>query len=138
MSRRLARQAVMSLLYERDINKEPGENTLLEMKDILKTDEFIERHGDYIEIILSEYEKNQNRVNDIIEANCVGWTIDRLSRVDISILRLAIVEILYTDTPVKVSVNEAVELAKLYSTEKSSSFINGLLASVIKQTGNDI
>lgn len=123
----------MSLIYERDINKEPGD-TLIEMSDVLKTDEFIEKHKDYIDTVISEYEKNAEHVDSVIEKHCVGWKMDRLSKVDVSILRLAIVEILYMDTPVKVVANEAVEIAKAYSTEKSSSFINGLLASVIKQT----
>ncbi len=136
MSRRLARQAAMSLLYERDINKEPESDTLQEMKDVLKTEEFIEKHGDYIDGILNGYDSHAQEIDELISENCVGWKIDRLSRVDISILRLAVTELKYMGTPVKVVVNEAVEIAKAYSTEKASSFINGVLASVIRELNN--
>ncbi len=133
MSRRLARQAVMCLLYERDINKDPFSDTLSEMKDILKTDEFIKQHGQFVTDTLKLYGDNSERIDSLIEKYSIGWKIDRLSRVDISILRMAVTELLFTDTPVKVVVNEALEIAKLYSTDKSSPFINGVLASVVKE-----
>ena len=65
--------------------------------------------------------------------NLVRWKIDRISKVDLSILRLAIFEILHmNEIPASVSINEAVELAKKYSSKESASFINGLLGKVLK------
>ncbi len=64
------------------------------------------------------------------------WKVDRVSKINMSILKIAIYEILYMDTPYKVAINEAVELAKKYGEETSASFINGILASVVKD--NDI
>ena len=62
-----------------------------------------------------------------------GWKLNRMSRMDLTILRLAVYEIFYDDSiPVKVSINEAVELAKKYGGESSPSFVNGVLAKVIK------
>ena len=74
------------------------------------------------------YQKKKN-----ILKNLKNWTIDRIFKIDLAILRLAIYEILYMeDIPVKVSVNEAVELAKEYGNNDSKSFVNGLLAKVIE------
>lgn len=72
-------------------------------------------------------------IDSIIEKYTVGWTLNRLASADIAILRLAVYEILYVeDIPPSVSANEAVEIAKEYSGEKSPSFVNGILSNVIK------
>ena len=63
------------------------------------------------------------------------WSIDRLSKVNVTILKLATYEIIYTKLPYKVVVNEAVEIAKKYGDDNSSAFINGVLANIIKQEG---
>ena len=63
----------------------------------------------------------------------VIWTIERISKVDLALLKLAIYEILFTDTPYKVAINEVVELSKKYSEDGSSNFINGVLASIVKE-----
>ena len=135
MSKKLAREAAMCLLYEKEITGEPsGTQTLLEMKDVLKSDSFNDEENAYINAIVEKYEENSVTIDSIIQKfNKDGWELSRISRVDISILRLAIIEIYYfDDIPYKVTANEAVELAKKYSAEKSPSYINGVLASVIK------
>lgn len=71
-------------------------------------------------------------IDDLINANVTGWKTSRMAKVDLTILRLACYELKYDDTiPTKVSVNEAVELAKKYGTEKSGSFVNGVLRHII-------
>lgn len=135
MSKKLAREAAMCLLYEKEITGEPsGTQTLLEMKDVLKSDCFNDEENAYINAIVEKYEENSVTIDSIIQKyNKDGWELSRISRVDISILRLAIIEIYYIDDiPYKVTANEAVELAKKYSAEKSPSYINGVIASVIK------
>ena len=135
MSKKLAREAAMCLLYEKEITGEPsGTQTLLEMKDVLKSDSFNDEENAYINAIVEKYEENSVTIDSIIQKyNKDGWEFSRISRVDISILRLAIIEIYYfDDIPYKVTANEAVELAKKYSAEKSPSYINGVIASVIK------
>ncbi|MEE1071875.1 MAG: transcription antitermination factor NusB, partial [Cellulosilyticum sp.] len=72
-------------------------------------------------------------IDEVIEKYAANWSFSRIAKVDLSILRLAIYELKYTDVPQKVAVNEAVEIAKTYSTEKSPKFINGILGSVIKE-----
>ena len=135
MSKRLAREAAMCLLYEREMNGEPGElETLFEMRDILKSDKFTPEHNEYINEIVKKFEENAIYIDSVISKyNKDGWKIDRIGRVDLSILRLALIEIFYMeDMPFKVTANEAVELAKKYSAEKSPSYINGVLASVAR------
>ena len=61
------------------------------------------------------------------------WNLSRVSKVEIAILKVAIYEILYTETPFKVAINEAVELAKKYGEDKSSAFVNGVLANIVKE-----
>ena len=83
--------------------------------------------------ILENFAKNYNEVNEIIASNIKGYTIERLNKVDLAILVVAIVELKYiAENPKEVVINEAVELAKKYSTEKSPKFINGVLASIVK------
>lgn len=86
--------------------------------------------------VAEAFKKNHKKVDDIIQKFSNGWDISRLVKIDKDILRIAITELLYVnDAPVKVVVDEAVELAKKYSTEDSSSFINGILAKVILENG---
>lgn len=75
-------------------------------------------------------EEHLPEIDAEIESRSTGWRITRMPAVDRAILRIAVYELLYTDTPVGVVVSEAVELAKTYSTAKSGSFVNGVLASV--------
>ena len=77
---------------------------------------------------------HREEIDAEIEKNSIKWKIQRMPVVDLSILRLALTEISYIDTiPVSVSINEAVNLAKKFSTDKSSSFINGVLGNAVKE-----
>ena len=79
---------------------------------------------------------NLKEIEELIDRYSVRWKTSRLPKVDLAILRLALAEICYlTDIPVSVTINEAVELAKKYSTEKSSKFINGVLGSAARDAG---
>mgnify|MGYP000097320769 FL=1 len=88
-------------------------------------------------IDIAEYfQKNHKEVDDIIQKYAKNWDLGRLVKMDKDILRIAIVELLYIkDAPMKVVVDEALELAKKYSTDDSASFINGILAKVIVDYG---
>lgn len=86
--------------------------------------------------VAEDFKKNHKEVDEQIQKYSNGWDISRLVKIDKDILRIAITELLYTkDAPIKVVVDEAVELAKKYSTEDSSSFVNGILAKVIVENG---
>ncbi|MCL2361593.1 MAG: transcription antitermination factor NusB [Defluviitaleaceae bacterium] len=104
----------------------------LEVAPIGRDDEYIDR------VIWGAFEK-QAQLDGVIENFLKDWALDRINRVDLALLRLAIYEMLSEpDVPLGVAVNEAVELAKIYGTDDSPAFINGVLGNVsrhIKETG---
>lgn len=86
--------------------------------------------------IADEFKEHSKEIDEQIQKFAKGWDIERLVKMDKDILRIAIIELLYIkDAPMKVIVDEALELAKKYSTDESSSFINGILAKVIVENG---
>lgn len=93
-----------------------------EQKEIEKTIYIIQDHYEYILDLIKKYLKSD-------------WEIGRIAKVDFSILLLAIAEIIYEKLPYKVAINEAVEIAKRYGTDTSAKFVNGVLASVVKEEG---
>ena len=97
----------------------------------------LEHTGDvknYVIQIASTYKDNAKEVDSLIQKFAHGWDIDRLVKIDKDILRIAITELLFIEgVPVKVVVDEALELAKKYSTDDSSSFINGILGKVVDE-----
>jgi N utilization substance protein B len=84
----------------------------------------------YARDIVTGVIEHHSEIDDLLETYSEGWSIERMPNVDRAILRVGIWEILYSDTPNGVVVNEAVEVAKDYSTEESGGFINGLLSRV--------
>lgn len=89
---------------------------------------------EYSEQVLSGIAEHGEEIDSIIEELAIGWRIERMPRVDLSVLRIAIFEMLYRDDiPCGVSINEAVELAKEFGGDKSSAYINGMLGSLAKR-----
>lgn len=89
---------------------------------------------EYIKKICLTLEEKNEMINALINSNAKNWTVERIAKVDLAILKLAIAEIIaIDDIPQKVSVNEAIELAKVYCDDKSPKFINGILGSVINE-----
>lgn len=132
MSRKLAREIVMKKLYQ---NEFECEYHLDSMTDEERELVGVEKYRDYMDKLLLGVLDKQEEIDRKIEENSKkAWKLNRLPKVDLSILRIALYEILYMeDIPEKVSINEAVELAKKYSTEESSKFVNGLLGGAIKK-----
>ena len=87
---------------------------------------------DFAKQIIDEYIAHKEEIINLLQKYIIGYEIDRVYKVDLAILCEAITEICYIKTPYKIVVNEAVELAKKYSTEKSSKFVNGVLSAIIK------
>lgn len=89
----------------------------------------------YVEQIIGGVGAHQQELDELVSKYSVDWAIDRIARVDLSILRVAIYEMLYRkeDVPAGAAINEAVELAKRYGGERSYAFINGILGSVAKE-----
>lgn len=85
-----------------------------------------------VDTVLDQLVQHKEEIDSDIESLSHRWKLNRMSRVDLSILRLAFFEIEYLHTPVKIAINEAVELAKKYSGEKSYKFVNGVLAGYVR------
>lgn len=88
---------------------------------------------DYIISFCVAINENRLNINHLINKYAKNWSVDRMPKVDLSILRVSICEILYMDMPNKISINEAVELAKIYCDDKSPKFINGILGSIVNE-----
>lgn len=137
MKKRIAREAAMCILYEYSVAGDPNPETLEIMGDVLSADQLTGQNKIYVDRIVAVLKANEELIDGHIEKYSVGWKTDRISKVDLAILRLAITEMLFFDNiPVKVSVNEAVEMAKKYSIDKSPKFVNGLLGAFIKNELN--
>ena len=131
MSRKHAREVTFKLLFESSFQKEELINTLYTR---YKEDEEISKEEEeYILDVIEGVQSNLSSIDEKIESHLKDWNFKRLSQVDISILRLSIFELFYRDDiPEKVSINEAVELAKVFGDDNSPKFINGILAEIIK------
>jgi transcription antitermination protein NusB len=139
MGRRASREIAMKLLYQLEIQKEDHEE---QIKTVLEEHSLTQNDKDYIVEVVDGVFSNLLYIDKIIDKYSKGWKISRISKVDLSILRLSIYEISYRkDIPLSVSVNEAVELGKKYSSEEAGAYINGLLGKVSKlhvlPTGNE-
>lgn len=134
MNRTAIRENTFKLLYSNEIQKEIDEEQIeifIEASNIEGQEQI-----EYIKNSFYGIQKNIEEIKELIEKNLKEkWTIERISKIDIAILKLAIYEILYSEVPYKVAINEAIELAKKYGDESSKKFINGILASIVKEKG---
>ena len=133
MKRSLAREEAFKLLYSLEIQKENIEEQL----DMYCENEEIadEEVKNYLKDIVLGIEKNISDIEEKISNNLKKeWKIDRISKINLVLLKLAIYEILYTETPYKVAINEAIEISKKYGDDNSPNFINGILASIVKES----
>lgn len=133
MNRSSIREQAFKLLYsleiQKDINEEEQIDLYLESNNI-KDEEAVS----YIKDAIFGIDKNKKDIDEKIVQNLKSnWKLERVSKIDLTILRLAIYEIKYKDLPYKVAINEAVELAKKYGEDTSKNFVNGILASIVNE-----
>jgi transcription antitermination protein NusB len=139
MSRTVAREMVMKLLYQIDIGKcEPGE-AISDFYENHEVKELGTLEKEYLENCVNGTMEMVNEIDEIIERYSKEWKINRIAKVDLSIMRLATYEMLKRDDiPNAVAVNEAIELGKKFGGENSSTFINGILGNILREyTQND-
>ena len=130
MNKSNLREEIFKLVYSLEVQKE-DESSQIDL--YLENSELSDKEkGKIKEEDCKIIELKQDIENQISKNLKSGWSIERISKVNISILRIAIYEMIYGKLPYKVVINEAVELAKKYGEEASASFINGVLASVVK------
>ncbi|KAB3537383.1 transcription antitermination factor NusB [Alkaliphilus pronyensis] len=132
MKRKEARELCMKVLFEMSIHNEYEKKLV----DYHLQDESIGEQKHYIEELIEKAISNLEEINSTIDAFSNSWKLSRIAKVDLAILRLAIAEILYLeDIPYAVSINEAVELAKKYSSNEADSYINGILGKLVEAKG---
>lgn len=143
MKRREAREITLCLLFDFSFNKDEDTKEIMELYlkyfpekgDSITPDEI--KDDSYISTVYYGAISKLSEIDAYIEAASANWKPDRISRISRAILRLAIFEMLYMDDiPVKVSANEAVELAKRFDHENGYAFVNGILGSVAEKIGD--
>ena len=132
MKRTQTRELAFQLLYSCEIQKEMSQEQIelfLQEHEIQNKEE-----ENYIKTIYLGIRQNKEDISSFIERNLKEkWSLSRIAKIDLAILKVAIYELIYSHLPYKVVINEAVELAKKYGEDSSKSFINGVLASIVKE-----
>ena len=128
MGRRASREVAMKLIYQMEIQKDDREG---QKRLFFEDNNIAGKDREYINDVIDGVFSNLEFIDNLIETHSMGWKIGRISKIELSILRLSIYEICFReDIPYNVSVNEAVELAKKYSGDEAGSFVNGILSKV--------
>ena len=136
MKRSAIRELAFRLIYSLEIQKVEDLEEQVEL--YLECNEVNEEEAkEYIKDAVIGINKNYDTIKKLIEKNLkADWKIDRISKIDLSLLKLAIYEIKYKEIPYKVAINECLELAKKYGEDTSKNFVNGILASIVKELGD--
>ena len=129
----MARAHAMKLVYEWEMGGDGGEETRLNLLEVAPN----EREADFMTGLFEGVVSNVDGLDRRLTPFLKGWTLERLNRVDLAILRLATYELTLGQTPTGVVVNEAVELANQYSTEKAGAFVNGVLGSLARALADE-
>lgn len=135
MNRKKSRELLMKLLFERSINEKEVDEAI---------EDYLENHENtkdldlkYIKDTLKGIIEKKEFLESTLEKNLKNWKLNRISKINLSILKIACYEIHFiSDIPDKVSINEAIELAKKYSDDKDPAFINGVLGNMVKPKDN--
>ena len=117
------REIIMKVIYQTYILEKTKNE--YDINDLIK--EQLEVENEYVNNTIAGIIKNQKEINELANKYMNNWTIDRLNKVDQAILSLGIYELMYTETPSVVTINEAIELSKKYSEEKVTKMLNGIL-----------
>ena len=132
LSRRTrAREVALQILYQDDLN--PSRNLAADeaflRRRLLDDQELIS----FAESLVSGARRNRGELDDLLRRRADNWSLERMAATDRNLLRLAAYEILYTETPGRVVINEAVEIAKRFGSKSSAQFVNGVLDRVLKE-----
>ena len=132
MNRSEARELAFKFLYQIEVQKELNEE---QIELFFENNEITDNNAqEYIKDVVNGIKMHEKTINEIIASNLkTDWKLERISKINLSLLKLGIYEINYKELPYKVVINEVVELAKKYGEDTSPLFINGILASVVKE-----
>ena len=133
-TRRKGREAALQILYQVELS---GNCSPTEVSNAWQAlDEPPQGSRDVAEALATTALENAEKIDGLIDSAADNWQLERLSRVDLSLLRIAVCEMLYfPDVPVGVVVNEAIEIAKRYSDQQSAAFVNGILDRIAGELG---
>ena len=131
--RREARIAVLKTLYSEEFNN----LTSVEMfGNLLKSRKLSNDDREYARRLLEKTKEMKNEIDSKIKENVKNWSLKRLSKIELNILRIALAEIEeFPEIPVKVVIDEAIEIAKIFGSSKSDKFVNGVLDAILKKNG---
>ena len=130
-TRRKSRELALQALYQ---GEQAGQNGLLVFEEFCAHFQVNKKSIPYAKKLLDGVQEKADAINQLISKYAENWRLERMSVIDRNILRLAVYEVHYQDdVPTSVAINEAVEIAKRYSTDDSGPFINGILDSMAKE-----
>ena len=130
MQRSAMRELAFKLIYEIEMQNEDEEFEIFIENNEITDEKVIE----YLKDIKTGIKEHSEEINDLITTNLKqNWSLKRISKINLSLIKLAIYEMIYKKLPYKIAINEVVELAKKYADESAPLFINGILASVVKE-----
>jgi N utilization substance protein B len=129
-----AREVALQILFEDDVNPRTSvEETKAFLKARLKSREL----EDFAMSLILGVRRNLGELDDLLQKTAENWALKRMAPTDRNVLRLGAFELLYTETPFKVVINEAIELAKRFGNANSAQFVNGILDKLPKQTSSE-
>ena len=132
MNRTLAREVAMKILFARSLGGEDTWEEVLEQSQA--RDELSDEDKTFLENEVFGVERHREELDGFIDGYAKGWNLNRLAKVDLTLLRMGLFELLYLpEVPVGAAINEAVELSKRYGEDKSYSFINGILGTAARE-----
>jgi N utilization substance protein B len=130
-TRRRAREVALQVLYEEDVNP---------LRELTVADQFVAKRMlnnkpliAFAQQILSGVREHRDELDEILTKHAANWSIKRMTTIDRNILRMSSYEMLYGEVPGRVSINEAIELAKRYGNRNSGQFVNGILDRVLRE-----
>ena len=133
LRRSRAREVVLQLLYQDDLS--PDRSLAPDMEFITSrlhnNDELVQ----FANSLLNGVRRNRGELDDLLSQRTVNWSLERMAATDRNVLRLGAFELLFTDTPGPVAINEAVELAKRFGSKQSAQFVNGILDGLFTSSG---
>ena len=138
MKRHELREHLFKILFEIEFHSEQEIDELIDMYWNSQDDEPNDSERKESRDKVSSIIDNKSQIDEMIESHSKKRRLNRIGNADLNILRIAIYEIKWDDNiPVKVAINEAVEFGKIYGTDSSASFINGILANIVRESGED-
>lgn len=129
-TRRKARECALQMLFAADMVKVPEDFSVENYWNELGDDEFDEKSRNFANTLVLGTLKNLQTIDDRIRTRAEHWRIERMAIVDRNVLRIAVYEFLFDDTPQTVVINEALEIARRFSTFEATQFINGILDAI--------